>query len=334
MHDVALQMGQVLPDDPPSAAELRLDGKRHYFGKRKKSWYRLREIRSHGGTTVVVGAFGNFRSAANGGGDWRVDVDWKGISDEERARLQVQRQAAAEADRVARERDAELASLTAADLWRRGKPDGRSPYLERKGVQGEACRYLADGSLLVPLLRYDLPREQALKAVQRIYPGPRKHRATGEDLPDKVYTRGFQKPRCSLRLGPGEVPDGDPILVAEGYATALTIRMATDRTLTVFMALDAGNLEHVCKMLRELYPQRRLLICADDDWRTEGNPGRAAAKKAARELDACDLVWPVFGADRQDKDTDFNDLHARRGLDVVRAQLECVLAAMRKHRRV
>jgi putative DNA primase/helicase len=328
LHDVAHQMRLVLPDDPPH--DLVLDGKRRYFGKRKKSWYRLREMRTRGGSNVVVGAFGNF--SASKGGQWKVDVDWKGISAEERQALQAQRELASAAERAARAREAAEAELSAAELWRRASPAGTSAYLQRKGVDGEGCRYLPDGSIVVPLLRYDLPRAQALKALQRIYPGPRTHARTGEELPGKVFTRGFSKPRCALRLGPGVVELGEPILVAEGYATALTLRMASARALTVFMALDAGNLVHVAGMLRELYPHHRLLLCADDDWRTDGNPGRAKAKEAAKAIDRCDIVWPVFGTGRGAKDTDFNDLHARQGLAAVQRQLETALQAMRRWR--
>lgn len=317
LHDVAHQMRMVLPDDPPP--DLSPDGKRRYFGLKKKSWYRLREMRTHGGRVVVVGSFGNF--SASKGGMWKVDVDWKGISAEEREQLQAQRAALAEAERAQRAQAGALAAIGAAELWHSASSTGRSPYLLRKLVDGEACRYLPDGSIVLPLLCYDLPRDEALKAVQRIY-------ADGT----KRFTKGFTKPRCALRLGAGVVPLDQPILVCEGYATALTIRMATERRVTVFMALDAGNLGPVCEMLRELYPESRLLICADDDWRTEGNPGRDKARCAAKALGRCDIVWPVFGGvERGDKDTDFNDLHARGGLNRVRAQLRACLDAIRRY---
>jgi putative DNA primase/helicase len=316
LADVAHQMRLMLPDEPPP--DLSPDGKRRYFGHKKKSWYRLREMRTRGGSTVVVGAFGNF--SASKGGMWKVDIDWKGISAEERQALQQQRSAAADAERAQRERDAVLAAMGAAELWRSAQSSGRSAYLQRKGVDAEACRYLGDGSIVVPLLRYDLPRDEALKAVQRIY---------GDGT--KRFTKGFTKPRCALRLGGGVVPLDQPILVCEGYATALTIRMATGRRVTVFMALDAGNLVHVCEMLRELYAEHRLLICADDDWHTEGNPGRDKARSTAKALGRCDIVWPVFaGIDRGAKDTDFNDLHLRCGLNEVQRQFSAVLQAMRR----
>ena len=317
LHDVAHQMRLVLPDEPPP--DLSPDGKRRYFGHKKKSWYRLREMRTRGGSTVVVGAFGNF--SASKGGQWKVDIDWKGISAEERQALQTQRSAFVDAERAQKARDNAMAAMGAADLWRTASATGRSPYLQRKLVDAEACRYLPDGSIVLPLLRYDLPRDEALKAVQRIYPDGTKR-----------FTRGFSKPRCALRLGGGVIPMDQPILVCEGYATALTIRMATERRATVFMALDAGNLAHVCEMLRELYAEHRLLICADDDWRTEGNPGRDKARSTAKALGRCDMVWPVFGGVlRGDKDTDFNDLHARCGLGRVNAQLRAALGAIQRY---
>ncbi len=324
LQEVGLQIRLAVGEDPP---EVIADGKRRYFGHKKKSWYRLREVTTRGGSRVVIGRFGNYKQ----GIDERVDVDWKGISAEERQHLQAQREAAHVRERAEREQLRAYAALSAAEQWRAASASGRSEYLQRKLVEAEACRYLPDGSIVIPLLRYDLPKAQALQAVQRIYPGPRTHRGTGDELPSKVFTKGFQKTRCSLRLG--MVVVGEPILVCEGYATGLSIRMATERRLPVFVALDAGNLVHVCEMLLELHPAAWLLICADDDWQTEGNPGRAAAKLAAKALERCDIVWPVFrpGA-RKRGDTDFNDLHVRCGLNVVKRQLGQALQAMRRVR--
>jgi putative DNA primase/helicase len=140
----------------------------------------------------------------------------------------------------------------------------------------------------------------------------------------KRFTRGFEKPGSCLMLGPAVV--GEPILVAEGYATALTLRMAVLRRLPVAVALDAGNLQPVAQLLRAQHPQSRLLLCADDDHMTQGNPGRHQAHLACRAVADCDYTWPVFHpANRGRKDTDFNDLQAREGLPVVRRQLRHVL---------
>jgi putative DNA primase/helicase len=119
---------------------------------------------------------------------------------------------------------------------------------------------------------------------------------------------------------------GEPLLICEGWATGLSLRMALERKLPVFVGLDAGNLLPVAQLLRGLYPQSPLLICADDDWRTEGNPGRLKAHQAAKAVSECAYTWPVFQRHlRGPKDTDFNDLALRQGLNAVRQQIRQVL---------
>lgn len=302
-QDIIGQMLAAGLEEPPQPLDL--SGKVRRFGPKKNQWYRLREVRTEGGTYVVTGSFGNW----SGQERHRVDVDWKGIGEDERQALQQRRQAQAEADAAARAQAAAQAAMTAAELWASASRTGHSPYLQRKAVEPEACRWLRDGAIVVPLLRYDQPRDQALKALQLIRPDGTKR-----------FTKGFEKPGCCLRLG--HVVVGEPILVAEGYATALTLRMAVQRRLPVVVALDAGNLQPVATLLRGLYPQCPILICADDDWRTEGNPGRHKAHATAKAVAECHYTWPIFKPrERGPKDTDFNDLHLSAGLGVVQRQL-------------
>jgi putative DNA primase/helicase len=299
--------------------------RRKTCGKKGKWWYWLRTFRPDAGGTYVVGVFGSYKH----GTDQKVEVDWKPLGDAERARMAAEHAAARAARDEARQREAELAAMGALDLWQRADRSGHSPYLERKGVMPEACRYFADGTVVIPLLRYDLPRAEALRAVQRIKPDGA-----------KFYTKGFAKPGCALRLGNHEAEAINLLLVVEGYCTGLTVRMATGHQLPVYVALDAGNLQHVVRLLREIYPDHRILICADDDWRTRdqvsgelSNPGRTMARRVAKEVSSCDFVWPVFDpATRQEKDTDFNDLHQRQGLDAVVRQIGGVIQAMRTRR--
>ena len=306
-QDVLGQMVAAGLDAPPTPLDLH--GRVVRFGPKKRQWYSLREVRTDGGSFVVVGSFGDWR----GGERHRVDIDWKGIGEAERAQLLANRQAQQEAEQARRRLAADQAAMSASELWAAASRTGHSAYLERKGVQAEACRYLADGSIVVPLLRYDEPREAALKALQRIWPDGTKR-----------FTRGFSKPGVCLRLG--HVVVGEPVLICEGYATGLSLRMATGRRLPVVVALDAGNLAPVAELMRSLHPHAELLICADDDWRTVGNPGREKAHKTARAVERCKYTWPVFRpAHRAPKDTDFNDLHAREGLHAVQRQLRHVL---------
>lgn len=109
------------------------------------------------------------------------------------------------------------------------------------------------------------------------------------------------------------------VCIAEGYATAASIHEATGHPVVV--AFNAGNLAAVTRALRQTYPHARLIVCADDDFETPGNPGLALASAAARQSSARVSV-PTFGAGRLAGETDFNDLHRTQGLDAVRAALD------------
>lgn len=313
--EVMDQMRAVGIDAPDG--QLDLTGKIVRFGPKKRHWYSLREMRldpqpGMPERYVVVGSFGDWAGQKH-----KVEIDWKGLSDEQRQAAEQERQAAAQRKALERQVLAAQASMGAADLWASASKTGRSEYLERKLVDAEGCRFLRDGSIIIPLLNYSLPREQALRGLQRIF---------GDG--SKRFTKGFDKIGACLRLG--LVGEGDPILVCEGYATGLTLRMAVGRRLAVYVALDCGNILPVVQMLRNKHPRARILICADDDVWTPGNPGREKAHKAAKAVANVQYVYPYFRR-RAHKETDFNDLHARDGLNVVRLQLQHVLPLLQQH---
>jgi len=320
-HQVVHQMEEFGVEFMPKDLPLVIDApKRRGCGKKGKWWYWLRSFRPDAGGCFVVGRFGSYKT----GESVEVEIDCARWPMPSGCACAAERAAAELKADEARRIEAELAALSAADLWRRASRTGTSPYLERKGVTPEACRYLHDGSIVVPLLRYDFPRDQALRAVQRIFPDGAKR-----------FTKGFAKPGCALRLG--DARPGFLVLICEGYATGLTLRMATDHQLAVDVALDAGNLAHVVPIVRSLHPDCRMLICADDDlpharphrrpqqpWANRG-PGDRPPGGGLRHRVA---ILPEAG---QAKDTDFNDLHQLQGLAVVQRQLSGVLQAMEAH---
>lgn len=341
-EDVVRQMrayGVVLDRDLPLVVPT---VKRRTCGPKKKCWYYTQEFRRADGRRFIVGAFGSYspkvaQQLGLPGGHVKIEVDWKGLSQEEAARMKEEREAAAAAAARAKAEAAALAAMSAWEVWARMAPQGQSPYLQRKGVQAESCRFvprtmwlarsdprepafvLPVGTIVLPLIRYDFAREEALRGLQFVKPDG-----------FKIFTEGFGKTGCAIRLGTVDVSTR-VVLVCEGYATGLSIRMATSHRWPVYVALDAYNLAAVITILRKLHPQQHLLICADDDWKSkdhEGtNPGRRKAWKVAKATSGCDIVWPVFDAStRQEKDTDFNDLHHRQGLEAVERQLLRALA--------
>jgi putative DNA primase/helicase len=89
------------------------------------------------------------------------------------------------------------------------------------------------------------------------------------------------------------------------------------------VAFNAGNLEAVATALRIKHPALKIIIAADDDHQTDGNPGLTKATAAAQAVSGL-LAVPVFVAGRPDKATDFNDLHQLSGSDAVKL---CIDAA-------
>ncbi len=87
------------------------------------------------------------------------------------------------------------------------------------------------------------------------------------------------------------------------------------------VAFNAGNLLPVAQALQGKYPALRIIVAADDDSRTDGNPGLTKATEAAQAVGG-DLSKPDFGDHRPEKATDFNDLHQLLGLDAVKACID------------
>src|SRR5207237_2315944 len=95
---------------------------------------------------------------------------------------------------------------------------------------------------------------------------------------------------------------------------------ATD--FSVLCAMNCGNLLDVAKSARELWPQREIIVAADnDEWTTEPpNPGLTKASAAAKAIRA-KLAVPQF-KDTASKPTDFNDLAVAETLALVKEQIE------------
>ncbi|MFC3944307.1 conjugal transfer protein TraC [Pseudomonas gingeri NCPPB 3146 = LMG 5327] len=285
-------------------------------GTEKNGWYVVHEHRTEKGETLIFGSFGDWRS----GESQKIKVKAGKMSAEDREVLRARQE---EAKRKAAEvaaNAARRAASRAAGMFKRMPENGRSAYLDRKQIVGFRVRYAPrSGAVLVPMCN---ARDQIV-GLQVIY--PEKQESTGRDK--SYWPAGMSKEGAFHLIGPDPNP-GEPILVCEGYATGASLHMAT--SLTVAIAFDAGNLMAVCKAMRERRPGRPIIICRDDDWKTKRpnsepwNPGEEKATNAATVVGG-QVVPPVFSGDREDKWTDFNDLHCAEGLDAVRRQVLAVV---------
>lgn len=194
------------------------------------------------------------------------------------------------------------AAKRAAELWEKATPATTHPYLTAKGVQPHGVR--VDGAtLLVPMRAGG-----EVANLQRIAPDGAKRFLPGARVTGTYHSIGR--------------PNGT-ICIAEGYATGASVHEATGHAMAV--AFNAGNLAAVAAALRERFPDARLILCADDDAATEGNPGVTKAMATARTVGGLVAV-PDFGANRPDGATDFNDLHRHRGAEAVERAIACARA--------
>jgi putative DNA primase/helicase len=129
----------------------------------------------------------------------------------------------------------------------------------------------------------------------------------------KLFITGQQTSGCFHVMGE---PDGT-IILAEGFATAASVRQATGHAAVV--CFNCNNLGIVAGIMRRKYPAAAIIIAGDDDKWTDGNPGRTKAEETAAKVGAA-AIFPVFKNPEKGK-TDFNDLHCAEGLDTVREQL-------------
>ncbi|HLX95938.1 MAG TPA: DUF3631 domain-containing protein [Verrucomicrobiae bacterium] len=132
---------------------------------------------------------------------------------------------------------------------------------------------------------------------------------------DKQFLSGGRVAGCFFTVA--DTP-GNPLVIAEGFATAASIAEATG--LSTVAAMNAGNLLAVAKALHVKFPAREIIIAADNDQFTDGNPGLTKAREAALAIGA-KLAVPTFG-DTTSKPTDFNDLQQLEGLGTVKTQIE------------
>ncbi|GJA86501.1 alkaline-shock protein [Aeromonas caviae] len=223
-----------------------------------------------------------------------VGLSAGGLDPVERERIHQQQQARAEQERKQDEQQRQKAARRAAAIAG-DVAQGVSPYLTAKGLEWpqatinrtlirEGGENYPAGSLVIPLTN----EAGELVNVQLI-------RADGS----KRYLAGGQKAGAFHRIGGGAF-----VAVVEGYATGLSVHLATGAT--VYCAMDCGNLAAVAQIARRQHPKARILLCGDNDAHTQGNPGKTKAEQAAAAIGGLIALPPIAG--------DWNDHHRARGL--------------------
>ena len=232
---------------------------------------------------ISAGAFGSWK--AGGASTWssREPADHR---EAEQVRQRIEQ---ARRQREAEQQRRQLKAATVAQHWWRDarRADPGHAYLIAKGVRPHGLRQRGD-ELLVPLYSGGV-----LVNLQRIAPDGGKRFLFGGRI------KGAYSPL-------GRITPGKPLCICEGFATGATLR---ESGYTVACAMNAGNLKPVALALRAEYHTTEIIIAADDDRLTEGNPGRTAAHAAAVAVGGL-VTFPEWPADAPLALSDFNDLAA------------------------
>jgi putative DNA primase/helicase len=289
--------------------------------REKRGWYHVHEMRLANGDDLIVGSYGIWRGAENNA--VKIDIHKTEISQEQRASLRRRLAEDSKRAELVRKADADRAARRASAAWKKCAEDGDCAYLHRKGVGAHGIRFSpTSGAMVIPML----DTANNIHGLQIIRGDQKGQGKLGKEF----WPSGLIKKGHFHLIGlPGPL-----LLIAEGYATAASLYEATG--IPVAVAFDAGNLAPVATALRKRYKKTRMLICADDDAFSQGNPGVTCASAAALEVGGA-YVAPVFSNEvarreayeaKGEKITDFNDLHMAEGLHVVRAQVQARISEL------
>lgn len=300
-------------------AEIRFDGRFHHFridNSRDAGWYIAR--------LTPTGEVVHY-------GDWRqpdIKYVWTPGKDVQPPSMQqILERERQNQERLQRSLEqADQAAATAWHIWDAAPPAETHPYLESKGVppffarlltadaiaaapkwiQGWISRNDLAGSLIIPI-----GRAGQLVSLQFIC----------ADGTKKLLPHGQTKAgRCFI----GKPEGAEVIAVAEGFATAASVHLATGYPVAV--AFTAGNINDVVAGLRRNHPDALIIIAADNDLRSSGakagNTGVDAARSAVLRFgNKIKVAIPELN----NKKCDWNDVFLAKGADTVRSAIQALL---------
>jgi putative DNA primase/helicase len=247
---------------------------------RRSGWYVLHP------DGVLAGRVGNWITGESR--SWRAKAPGRMTPAEitaYRAQLTSSKLARDTAERLRHEE----AARHAAALWLRAKPCTDHPYLEAKGIAAHGVRVLEWPQGFIDPVSGERDRTPVQSLVIPMRDSDGTIMSLAAIAPDgrKDFLFGGRKRGCYYTLGVLV----DTVCIAEGFATGVSIYEATGYAVVV--AFDCHNLLPVALELRAKYPTVRIILCADNDRYTAGNPGLTKASEAAKAVNGL-IAVPVF----------------------------------------
>ncbi len=183
----------------------------------------------------------------------------------------------------------ENASIIAQKIWDSSKPVQFHNYLKTKKVLPHGIRENND-FLIIPL--FDSTGK--IWSYQRI-----------DSVGNKRFLKGGKISGNFYKIG----KITNKVYIAEGFATGASLHQ--ELKTPVIIAFNCQNLKSVALAVRAKYPDVEIVIAADNDVKTAGNPGLSCGREAAKGVDGS-VIYPVF-LDENFEGNDFNDLYRQGG---------------------
>jgi putative DNA primase/helicase len=259
--------------------------------------------------------------------NWKATARAAALGAEDRARMAAEAAQKRKERALERERQHERTAQEVDAIWAAATPVEARSYLADKGVQSHGLRQGADGQTIVVQDRDGNDREVSIAGRLLVPVADADGRMTSLQFIDPTGSKLFM-PQSRVDGGHfviGDLEQPGPMLIAEGYATAATLRDLTG--MPVVVAFNAGNLTPVAQTYRQLHPDRPIYIAGDNDHRREAegkpNVGREKAEEAAAAIGGLALL-PAFAG--RDTASDWNDLARGQGREVALQQFMGALA--------
>lgn len=286
---------------------------------RKGSQWLIGKYWKIGDKEFAEATFGDFKT--NLKESWSSSANNAAMTPEEKAEAKRRVDEMIEAERVEREKNFHEVSDYVTKEFANFATTGDTPYLRRKQIAGDLYgarikpNESGDPIIVVPLR----DAEGKLWNFQRIY-------SQKLSAGDKFFSEGGRIEGCFhiLQKESQVLPTPDTIYLCEGFATALSVKLALGNDAFVVAAFNANNLTPVATSLKSKYNVAKFIICADNDAYTvinnkQINVGLEKGRRAAGSVGG-EIRYPVFKYPQKSL-TDFNDLHTAEGIDTVRDQI-------------
>ncbi len=194
---------------------------------------------------------------------------------------------------------------TAQRTWDNSTPVNGHSYLKEKGITATPGIRQNRDDLFIPIYN----KTDDIVTGQKIFP---EKKDIGGSLTQKIFLTNTHKPKSILKGCFHTIKGNGDYYLCEGYATGASIHEATGAT--VFVCFQAGNILPVLKELKTDYPN--IIICADNDFKTDFNPGLRSGMSAAIKCDTS-IAYPtgISGSD-------FNDMATEHGLEAVKTAID------------